>query len=125
MEEQGHGGCTPLSASRASLLAYVRKKSREPIARPGIRDDINDASSEADDRARQWFRVGSANVGSLKRRGAEVADMLARRGVDVCALQEVRWKGGEGTARYLHGGVGKYKLYWKEILMEMEGLEWL
>ena len=38
--------------------------------------------------------VGTVNVGTVKGTGAEVADMLKRRRVDVCECQEVRFKGG-------------------------------
>ena len=42
---------------------------------------------------RKSLRVGSANVGSMSGRGGEVVDMLRRKKLDFCALQETRWKG--------------------------------
>lgn len=55
--------------------------------------------------------MGTVNVGSMSRRSAEVADMLCRRKVDVCCLQEVRFKN-EGV-RFLQGGdKTRYKLFW-------------
>ena len=38
------------------------------------------------------LRIGSLNVGSMNGRGEEVSDMLGRRKIDVCCLQETRWK---------------------------------
>jgi hypothetical protein len=38
------------------------------------------------------WRFGTWNVGSLCGRSLEVADELWRRRVDVCAVQETRWK---------------------------------
>ena len=40
------------------------------------------------------LRIGTLNVGSMKGRSGEVADMAARRRLDFCCLQETRWKGG-------------------------------
>ena len=39
------------------------------------------------------LRVGSVNVTSMRRRIYEVADMMARRKLDFCCVQETRWKG--------------------------------
>ena len=43
----------------------------------------------------------------MKGRSGEVCEVLHRRKVKICCIQEVRWKG-EGT-RMLQG----YKLFWK------------
>ena len=39
------------------------------------------------------LRVGSANVGTMRGRSGEVVEMCGRRKLDVCCLQETRWKG--------------------------------
>ncbi|XP_046861667.1 craniofacial development protein 2-like [Xenia sp. Carnegie-2017] len=59
------------------------------------------------------LRVGTVNVGTMKGRSAEVADMLKRRKVDVCGFQEVRFKG-EGT-RVIKGedNGARFKWFWK------------
>ena len=44
---------------------------------------------------------GNVNVGSMMKRSGEVSDMLCRRKVDVCGLQEVRFKN-EGV-KFLQG----------------------
>ena len=43
------------------------------------------------------LRVCTVNVGTMRSRSREVVDMLARRRVDVCCVQEVRYKGGGAT----------------------------
>jgi len=39
------------------------------------------------------LRIVTVNVGSLSRRSGEVAEMVSRRHLDFCCLQESRWKG--------------------------------
>ena len=55
-------------------------------------------------------RVGSWNVGSIRRRGIEICEELRKRKVDVCCLQEVRFKG-QG-ARFIGVKERRYKLWW-------------
>jgi exonuclease III len=50
-------------------------------------------------------------VGSLSGRSGEVMDELWRRRVDVCALQETRWKG--EAAKFIGAKGRRYKLWWK------------
>ena len=56
------------------------------------------------------FRLGSWNVGSMHRRSGEVVEVLERRKVDVCCVQEVRWSG--ESARLLTGRDSQYKFFW-------------
>ena len=57
------------------------------------------------------LRFGSWNVGSMRRRDGEFADILRSRRVGVCCVQEVRWKG--GSSCWL-GNVGsRYKFLWQ------------
>ena len=53
------------------------------------------------------YCFGTWNIGTLKGKSGEVCEVLHRRKVKVCCIQEVRWKG-EGS-RALQG----YKLIWK------------
>ena len=39
------------------------------------------------------WRFGTWNVGTMNEKSMEIADELRRRKVDVCAVQETRWKG--------------------------------
>ena len=39
------------------------------------------------------LRFGNWNVTSICRRGTEVCEELRKRKVDVCSIQEVRWRG--------------------------------
>ncbi|XP_052821790.1 craniofacial development protein 2-like [Octopus bimaculoides] len=56
------------------------------------------------------LRVGTLNVGTLKGRSGEIVEMLERRCVDLCCLQEVRWRG--GSTRFLTGKEHRYKIFW-------------
>ena len=57
-----------------------------------------------------WDKIWYINVGSLCGRKTEVFEELRKRKVDVCCIQEVRWKG-QG-ARFV-GTLGRrYKLWW-------------
>ena len=53
---------------------------------------------------------GSWNVGSICGRGTEVCKELRKRKVDVCCLQEVKWRG-EGACFFGVKG-RRYKLWW-------------
>ena len=58
----------------------------------------------ADEESR--LTIGNVNVGSMSGRDGEVTDMMKRRGIDVCCLQETRWPGsGEEE-------IGDYKCIW-------------
>ena len=56
------------------------------------------------------FRIGSLNVNTLRGRVSEVVEMATRRKVDVCCLQETRYRG--GSCRTIKGKDTKYKLFW-------------
>ena len=60
------------------------------------------------------LRVSTWNVGTLKRRSAEVIETLTRRKVDLCCVQEHRWAGGLLTnqVRWLKGKDSRMKFYW-------------
>ena len=53
------------------------------------------------------MRIGTVNVGSMNKRCGEVTDMLRRRKLDFCCLQETRWKGEHSRTE------GGYKFFWK------------
>ena len=55
-------------------------------------------------------KVCTVNVGSLIGRSREVVEMLARSGVEVCCIQEVRYKG-EGT-KSIGSNEEKHKLWY-------------
>jgi hypothetical protein len=55
--------------------------------------------------------VATVNVGTMTGRANEVVEMIGRRQIDFCSVQETRWKG-EGTRR-IEGGDKRYKFFWK------------
>ena len=54
----------------------------------------------------EFLTIASWNVGSMTGKYGEVVDVLHRRKVGVCGVQEVRWKG-SGTRIF-----GDYKFFW-------------
>ena len=56
------------------------------------------------------FRVGTLNVNTLRGRVCEVVETLSRRKVDVCCIQETRYRG--SNCRIIKGKDTRYKLYW-------------
>ena len=44
-----------------------------------------------------FLSIGNVNVGTMSGRDGEVIDMLRRRRIDICCLQETRWRGGGGV----------------------------
>ena len=57
-----------------------------------------------------FLRVGTLNVNTLRGRVYEVVETLSRRKVDVCCIQETRYRG--GSYRIIKGKDTRYKLYW-------------
>ena len=55
-------------------------------------------------------KLASWNVGSLTGKSGELVETLERRGIDVCCIQETRWKG-EGV-RFIKGKDTKYKIFY-------------
>ena len=39
------------------------------------------------------IRLGTLNIGTLNWNGLQICDELWKRNVDLCCLQEVRWRG--------------------------------
>ena len=62
------------------------------------------------DRKEKELRLATVNVGSMRGRSREVVEMLARRRVDICCVQEVKYKG-EGC-RMFGDGEERYKFWW-------------
>ena len=56
------------------------------------------------------LKVCTVNVGSLKGRSRKVVEMLSRRGVDICCLQEVQYRGAGATS--IGTNEEKYKLWY-------------
>ncbi|XP_055388280.1 craniofacial development protein 2-like [Condylostylus longicornis] len=44
-------------------------------------------------KAKIKIRIGTWNIGSLTGRSKELAEILKRRNIDICCIQELKWKG--------------------------------
>lgn len=89
-----------------AALAYHKKEGATPDS--GSRKHCLHNDGKPDERF--GVRVGTWNVGSMSGRGTEVCEELRKRRVDVCCLQEVRWRG-QG-ARFMGVKGRRYKLWW-------------
>ena len=95
-----HGGGTPQSTSKMiSVPAYVRKNALNPRGKTGC-TRVQMMRKSPDVQFGTWFSTW--NVGSMSRRWGEISETLKRRCVDICGLQEVRWKG-QGDKRIGNG----------------------
>ena len=56
------------------------------------------------------FRDGTLNVGSIKGKTSEVLETVSHRRVDMCCLQETRWK--MKGVKQIVGKDCHYKLFW-------------
>lgn len=56
------------------------------------------------------LRATSWNVGTMSRRQGEIFEVLSRRRVDVCCVQEMRWK--DGSQRKVIEKRERYNFFW-------------
>ncbi|KAG8239289.1 hypothetical protein J437_LFUL019067 [Ladona fulva] len=64
------------------------------------------------------FQTGSLNVGTMKGKSREIADLMSRRQLKILCVKEVRWKGNK--AKELAEG---YKLYYSGTKSRRNGVE--
>ena len=57
------------------------------------------------------LKVATWNVGTMRGKGSEIVETLSRRHIDICCVQETRWRG--GSARTIVGKDSRYKLFWQ------------
>ena len=82
----------------------------QPLNGQGVRR-ISSLNVRADEsREGGVLKVCTVNVGTMVGRGREMVDMLARRNIDICCVQEVRYKG--DGARTFGVNEEKYKLWY-------------
>ena len=77
-----------------------------PNGRVGVRCEHHQIVSQL---SHQNFSVCSWNVGTMTGRSNEEAEVMSRRKVDICDLQEVRLRG--ASARLVEGKNFRYKLF--------------
>ena len=104
-----NGRGTACSTPWGSPSSLVKAKDGETGYGKG--NPIYDGSIPEGPHRSRCLRFGTWNVGSMTGRSAEVVDVLMRRRVDVCCVQETRWKG--GSARMINGDGGRYKFFWQ------------
>ena len=61
-----------------------------PNGRVGVRCEHRQIVSQL---SHQNFRVCSWNIGTMRGRSNDVVEVMSRRKVDTCGLQELKWRG--------------------------------
>ena len=56
------------------------------------------------------FKIASWNIGTMRGRSSEIVETITRRNIDLCCVQEVRWRG--ASARRIIGKDSRYKFFW-------------
>ena len=56
------------------------------------------------------FKIASWNIGTMRGRSSEIVETITRRNIDLCCVQEVRWRG--ASARHITGKYSRYKFFW-------------
>ena len=59
---------------------------------------------------RSKLRIASLNVGTMCGKASEIVETLARRRIEICAVQETRWRG--CSTRMITGKHCRYKFLW-------------
>ena len=95
-------------AQRLGWAALACHKQEGATPDPGPRKHCLQNDGKPDERF--GVRVGTWNIGSMSGRGTEVCEELRERRMDVCCLQEVRWR--RQGARFLGVKGTRYKLWW-------------
>ena len=47
------------------------------------------------------FKIASWNIGTMRGRSSEIVETITRRNIDLCCVQDVRWRG--ASARHITG----------------------
>ena len=105
--KQGHAPCRRILLQQIPMIRkniQMAPSPRQLLNGQGVRR-ISGFKSEC-----HGIRFGTLNVGSLCGRKTEVCKELRKRKVDVCCIQEVRWKG-QG-ARFVGASGQRYKMWW-------------
>ena len=99
-----HVPIKPHEDEKKSLAPSPRQplNGQRVLRNPGLK--IHEKKAEE----RIGVRFGSWNVGSISGKGTEVCEKLRKRKVDVCCLDEVRWRG--ERARFFGVKERRYKL---------------
>ena len=109
-------GHQPAQRLGRAALAYPRQEGATPD--PGPRKHCLQNDWKPDEQF--GVRMGTWNIGSKSGRGTEVCGELRKRRMDMCCLQEVRWRG-QG-AWFLGVKSRRYKLWWSGNIDGMGGL---
>jgi len=100
--------------AEAEEMARIEREASVRMTESGVavKESVCDEELSADvHEGPQRIVVGTWNVGTMTGKSVEVAEALAEEAVDVCCLQETRWKG-QGARVLGKRGQG-YKFFWQ------------
>ena len=83
--------CGHQLARRLGLPAPAYRQKEFATPHPGVHNYSLQCDGRPDGLFGVW--VGTWNLGSLSGKGGDVCEDLRRRMINVCCLQEVRWRG--------------------------------
>ena len=98
----------------AEEMARIEREASVRMTESGVavKESLCDEELSADvHEGPQRIVVGTWNVGTMTGKSVEVAEALAEEAVDVCCLQETRWKGQGARVLGKHGQ--GYKFFWQ------------
>ena len=99
-------GFTPMFSAEAGLLITYNL---DEIPADGFSCEKAQMYGGEKNRKHNWH-VGTLNVGTMKGKASEVVEIVSHRRVDLCCLQETRWKM-EGFKQIVAKD-SRYKLFW-------------
>ena len=90
-------------------MLYQSKDNMLNTQKPGQGDISADYTKN---RKRQYvkLRIVTLNVVTMRGRSAEIIEMLSKHNVDICCVQETRWKG--ESAQNILGKNCHYNFFW-------------
>ena len=108
------GGCSTGDCKNNQYTIHIISTSEQGHsggADPGLPLSSDQGFSKRRRTNKVCLRIGTANIGAMSKRSGEVVDLVGRRNLDFCCLQETRWKGGNAKTM---GEEGKrYKFFWQ------------
>ncbi|CAH0716166.1 unnamed protein product, partial [Brenthis ino] len=79
--------------------AYPGSDGQSSRAKPAKYAMASPQSGESK-RSATYMRIATWNIGSLTGRSQELAE-IHRRSINICCIQEIKWKGSKSWKRYL------------------------
>ncbi|XP_014678683.1 PREDICTED: uncharacterized protein LOC106818498 [Priapulus caudatus] len=90
--------------------SILKASSASGLADLGVRGAAGSGHCDESSERPKSFRVGTLNVGTMRGKASEVVETMTRRRMDLCCLQETRWK--MDGVKIIDGKDSRYKFFW-------------